>query len=557
LIHWSLVPSPWSLKKVLKIALAQTDFQVGHITANHDRILELIRQARDEQEADLLVLPELALTGYPPEDLVLRSGFMRRTEEALAEITDQVRGIDVLIGYPRGMGGKRYNSVSWLRDGRILGTYDKWDLPNYAVFDERRYFVPGTEPLVIEVAGVRVGVLICEDTWTPEAARAARQAGAQLLISANASPYYRRKHLDRGEVLKSRQAETGLPLIYLNCTGGQDELVFDGHSLAIDGEGQLSHPGPLCRESLLRVDFHAETGRFDYRHWPAGETADLPVIYAVLQRGLRDYVRKNKFSSVVFGLSGGIDSALTAVLAADALGPENVLAVMLPSRHTSELSLILATEQIDLLGLNYDNLSIEPIYQAMTGQLAEAFAGTRENFTEENLQARARGNLIMALSNKFGHLPLATSNKSELATGYSTIYGDMCGGFSPIKDVLKTLVYELADWRNGQGPAIPQGVIERPPSAELAPNQLDQDKLPPYSILDDIITRYVEQDQPISEIVAAGIDEATVRRVAGMVLAAEYKRRQGAPGPRITRKAFGRDRRYPITSGWRDSGIGS
>ncbi|MFP4277032.1 MAG: NAD+ synthase [Wenzhouxiangella sp.] len=539
---------------MLKIALAQTDFQVGHITANHDRIVELIRQARDVYGADLLVLPELALTGYPPEDLVLRSGFMRLTEETLADITDQVRGIDVLIGHPRRFGEQRFNSVSWLRDGQVLGTYDKWDLPNYAVFDERRYFVPGTEPLVIEVAGVRVGVLICEDTWTPEAARAARAAGAQLLISANASPYYRRKHLDRAEVLKSRQAETGLPLIYLNCVGGQDELVFDGHSLAIDADGCLSDPAPLCEEALLLLDFNADSGSFVYRHWPAGQTEDLPVIYAVLKRGLADYVRKNKFSSVVFGLSGGIDSALTAVLAADALGPDNVLAVMLPSRHTSELSLILASEQIACLGLQFHNLSIEPIYQAMTAQLAEPFAGTRENFTEENLQARARGNLIMALSNKFGHLPLATSNKSELATGYSTIYGDMCGGFSPIKDVLKTLVYELSVWRNGQGEAIPQGVIKRPPSAELAPNQLDQDKLPPYDVLDQIITRYVERDEPISEIVAAGIDEATVRRVAGMVLAAEYKRRQGAPGPRITRKAFGRDRRYPITSGWRDSG---
>ncbi|NDY96158.1 NAD+ synthase [Wenzhouxiangella limi] len=539
---------------MLKIALAQADFQVGHITANHDRILKLIRQARDEQGVDLLVLPELALTGYPPEDLVLRSGFMRRTEETLADITDQVRGIDVIIGHPRRHGEQRYNSVSWLRDGQVLGTYDKWDLPNYAVFDERRYFVPGTEPLVIEVAGVRVGVLICEDTWTPEAARAAREAGAQLLVSANASPYYRRKHLDRAEVLKSRHAETGLALIYLNCVGGQDELVFDGHSLAIDATGRLSEPAPLCEEALLRVDFDPDTGAFGYRDWPAGQTEDLPVIYAVLKRGLADYVRKNKFSSVVFGLSGGIDSALTAALAADALGPDNVLAVMLPSRHTSELSLILASEQINCLGLKFHNLSIEPIYQAMTTQLAEPFAGRPENFTEENLQARARGNLIMALSNKFGHLPLATGNKSELATGYSTIYGDMCGGFSPIKDVLKTLVYELAEWRNRQGEAIPQGVIERPPSAELAPDQLDQDKLPPYVVLDEIISRYVERDEPISEIVAAGIDEATVRRVAGMVLAAEYKRRQGAPGPRITRKAFGRDRRYPITSGWRDSG---
>ena len=542
---------------MLKIALAQADFQVGHITANQDRIVQLIGQARDEQGADLLVLPELALTGYPPEDLVLRSGFMRRTEEALAAIADQVRGIDVLIGHPRAYGDQRYNSVSWLRDGRVIGTYDKWDLPNYAVFDERRYFVPGDQPLVIEVSGVRVGVLICEDIWTPEAAKAAHAAGAQLLVSANASPFYQRKHLDRAEVLKSRHAQTGLPVIYLNCVGGQDELVFDGHSLAIDGVGQLSDPAPLCQSALLRVDFDAGSGRFGYRHWPAGETDDLPVVYSVLKRGLRDYARKNKFSSVVLGLSGGIDSALTAALAADALGPDNVLAVMLPSRHTSELSLILATEQIDQLGLRYDNISIEPIYQAMTSQLAEAFADTRENFTEENLQARARGNLIMALSNKFGHLPLATSNKSELATGYSTIYGDMCGGFSPIKDVLKTLVYELSEWRNAQSPAIPQGVIDRPPSAELAPNQLDQDKLPPYAVLDEIIARYVERDEPISEIVASGIDEAVVRRVAGMVLAAEYKRRQGAPGPRITRRAFGRDRRYPITSGWRDSGVGA
>ncbi len=540
---------------MLKIALAQADFQVGHITANHDRILDLVRDARDRLGAELLVFPELALTGYPPEDLLLRSGFMRRTQETLADIARHVQGIDVLIGYPRCEGEKRYNSLSWLRDGAVVGTYDKWDLPNYAVFDERRYFVSGAEPLVIQVSGVRVGVLICEDTWTPEAARAAQEAGAQLLISANASPYYQRKHLDRARTLQSRHAETGLPLIYLNCVGGQDELVFDGHSLAIDADGCLSDPAPLCEEALLRLDFDPASGCFHYLHWPKGETDDLPVIYAVLQLGLKDYVRKNKFSSVVFGLSGGIDSALTAALAADALGPENVLAVMLPSHHTSELSLILASEQIASLGLSFHNLSIEPIYQAMVAQLAEPFAGTRENFTEENLQARARGNLIMALSNKFGHLPLATSNKSELATGYSTIYGDMCGGFSPIKDVLKTLVYELSDWRNQTGEVIPQGVIDRPPSAELAPNQLDQDKLPPYPVLDEIITRYVEQDQPISEIVAAGIDESTARRVAGMVLAAEYKRRQGAPGPRITRKAFGRDRRYPITSGWRDSGV--
>jgi NAD+ synthase (glutamine-hydrolysing) len=540
---------------MLRIALAQDDFLVGHITGNRDRILEHIACARDEHQADLLVLPELALTGYPPEDLVLRPGFMRRSDEALVEIASAVHGIDVLIGHPRSEGDQRFNSISWLRDGRILGTYDKWDLPNYAVFDERRYFVHGDQPLVIEVKGVRVGVIICEDTWTPEASEAARAAGAQIIVSTNASPYYRSKHTDRARVLADRHTETGLPLIYLNCVGGQDELVFDGHSMAIDGQGTLSPPALLCEETLLLVDFDTSSGQLHYRHWPGGETEDLPVIYKVLRRGLRDYVLKNRFESVVFGLSGGIDSGLTAALAADALGPERVLGVMMPSRHTSELSLILATEQIELLGIGHENISIEPIYQAMTRQLAELFAGRRENFTEENLQARARGNIIMAVSNKFGHLPLATSNKSELATGYSTIYGDMCGGFSPIRDCLKHLVYELSNWRNSQSPAIPQGVIDRPPSAELRPNQTDQDSLPPYEVLDEIISRYVEQDQSIEEIVNVGIDEQVVRRVAGMVLAAEYKRRQGAPGPRITRKAFGRDRRYPITSGWRDSGI--
>jgi len=542
---------------MLKIALAQDDFLVGHITGNRDRILARVAEARDRHQADLILFPELALTGYPPEDLVLRPGFMRRTEDMLADITAAVRGIDVIVGHPRcGRGDQRYNALSWLRDGQLLGSYDKWDLPNYAVFDERRYFVHGDQPLVIEVAGVKVGVVICEDTWTPEAAAAARDAGAQIILSSNASPYYRRKHVDRAGVLEQRHAETGLPLVYLNCVGGQDELVFDGHSLFIDGDGVVSPPGPLCEDALLLIDFDPQSGDIRPVHWPTGETEELPVIYRVLQRGLRDYVLKNKFESVVFGISGGIDSSLTAALAADALGPDRVLGVMMPSRHTSELSLILGSEQIDLLGIQHDNISIEPVYQALLKQLAEPFAGRRENFAEENLQARARGTIIMALSNKLGHLPLATSNKSELACGYSTIYGDMCGGFSPIKDCLKGLVYDLANWRNAQSPAIPQGIIDRPPSAELRPDQTDQDSLPPYDVLDRIITAYVEQDWPIADIVALGIEEKLVRRVAGMVLAAEYKRRQGAPGPRITRKAFGRDRRYPITSGWRDSGIG-
>ena len=540
---------------MLKIALAQWDFPVGRLGENRDRILELAAIARDQHQADLIVFPELALTGYPPEDLVLRPGFMKRTEEICDEIVAAVNGIDVVLTYPRAEGDQRYNSAAWIREGRVLAVYDKWDLPNYAVFDERRYFVPGDQPMVIEVAGIKVGVIICEDTWTPEASAAAKAAGAQIIVSSNASPFYRDKHLDRAQVLTDRNRETGLPLLYLNCVGGQDDLVFDGHSIAIDARGELSRPAPSCEDALLFVDFHPEQGRLDYRHWPVGETDTLPVIYGVLKRGLKDYAAKNGFSSVVLGLSGGIDSALTAAIAADALGGEHVNAIMLPSRHTSELSLILATEQIDQMGLRHDNISIEPIYQASLKQLADAFAGRRPNIAEENLQARARGMLLMALSNKFGHLVLATSNKSELATGYSTLYGDMCGGYSPIKDCLKGLVYELCNWRNQQSPAIPQGVIDRPPSAELAPGQLDADNLPPYDVLDVIIEAYVERDESIEQIVAdTGLEEKTVRHVAGLVLAAEFKRRQGAPGPRITRKAFGRDRRYPISSDWHDSG---
>ena len=541
---------------MLKIALAQDDFLVGHITANRDLILELTRRARDELRADLVVFPELALSGYPPEDLVLRPGFMRRTEEVFAEIVAAVCGIDVVLGWPRMEENLRFNSVSWIRDGRVLGHYDKRELPNYAVFDEQRYFAAGKDPLVIEIGGIRIGVIVCEDTWVPEASRQASEAGAQLIVSANASPFYQHKHLDRGRVLGERWRETGLPLLYLNCVGGQDELVFDGHSLAIDGHGKLSQPASLCREELLLVGFDPGQGRLEYIDWPLGETDELPVAYSVLQRGLADYARKNGFSSLLLGLSGGIDSALTATLAADALGPEAVHAVMLPSRHTSELSLVLATEQIDLLGIHGDNISIEPLFQASLKQLENAFEGRTPGLAEENLQARARGMLLMALSNKFGHLLLATGNKSELAVGYSTLYGDMCGGYSPIKDCLKGMVYRLADWRNGCSPVIPQGVIDRPPSAELAPDQFDHDSLPPYPMLDRIIELYVEEDQPISNIVeATGLDEVMVRRVAGLVLRAEFKRRQGAPGPRITRKAFGRDRRYPITSGWHDSGI--
>ncbi len=541
---------------MLRIALAQDDFLVGHVTANRDLIVKLIGQARDEQRADLIVFPELALTGYPPEDLLLRPGFMRRTEEIFREIVSTVKGIDVVLPWPRSDGADRYNSAAWIRDARVLAVYDKWELPNYAVFDEQRYFSAGCRPMVVEVGGVKVGVVICEDTWSKQAVAASAAAGAQIVVSTNASPFYSGNHIDRGDMLKRRSAETGLPIVYLNCVGGQDELVFDGHSLAIDATGSLSVPAPLCEGRLLLLGFDPAGGALEYLDWPAGETEELSIVYGVLRRGLRDYVVKNGFGSCVLGLSGGIDSALTAALAADALGADAVHALMMPSRHTSELSLVLATEQIDMLGIHGDNISIEPIYRSSMQQLATAFAATREGLAEQNLQARARGMLLMALSNKFGHLVLATGNKSELAVGYSTLYGDMCGGFSPLKDCLKGLVYRLAIWRNGVSAAIPEGVIKRPPSAELAPGQKDQDTLPPYDVLDKVIDAYVERDGSILEIVeSTGIDEATVRRVAGMVLSAEVKRRQGAPGPQITRKAFGRDRRHPITSGCQDSGV--
>jgi len=540
---------------MLNIALAQYDFEVGHIGANRDLILDLINKARDAKNADLVVFPELAITGSPPEDLVLRRDFMHNTETVFREIVAAVQGIDVVLPWPRCEGGRRFNSAAWVREGRVVAIFDKQYPLCHAHFDDRRYFMTGNRAEVMELGGVRIGVVIGEQAFMDATVGAASQAGADLVISVNASAYDRGKHRDRQNMLRQRNAETGLPLIWLNCVGGQDELVFDGHSLAVDAAGEISAPAPLCERHLLVVGFEPERGGLVYRDWPEGETEELPAVYRVLQCGLRDYAHKNGFRSVLLGLSGGIDAALCAALAVDALGPEGVQAVMLPSRHTSELSLVLATEQIDLLGIHADNISIEPVFQASLQQLSSAFAGTRENTAEENLQASARGMLLMALSNKFGHLLLATGNKSELAVGSSTLYGDMCGVFSPLKDCLKGMVYRLAEWRNTRSPAVPAGVISRAPSAELAPNQTDQDRLPPYPVLDRIIEAYVEFDQPIADIVSAtGIDERTVRSVAGMVFSAEFKRRQGAPGPLISRKAFGGNRRYPITSGWDERG---
>ena len=537
---------------MIRLALAQYDFLVGDITGNLRKASGLINAAR-ESGADLLLFPELALTGYPPEDLLLRPGFLRTTSQAVESLAAAVSGLDVIIGHPWAIEGKRYNTASWIRNGAIIGQYHKQCLPNYAVFDERRYFTPGTEPLVIDLKGHRLGVIICEDSWDPGPANQAKQQGAEMLLVPNASPYRDSKLKAREEMFSKRHGDTGLPMAYCNLTGGQDELVFDGRSMLMDRNGKLSMPGPLCEEALLLADYNTITGQFAPVDWSTPPQDQLAEIYQVLVCGLGDYVRKNGFSDVVFGLSGGIDSALTLAVAADALGADHVHTVMMPSRHTSGLSIELAQQQAVTMGVDHRCIGIEPAFEALQMLMEPSFAGLDADVSEENLQARIRGNIVMALSNKFGWLPLATSNKSELAVGYCTIYGDMCGGYGPLLDCFKTRVYDLARYRNSQGQVIPEEVMTRAPSAELRPNQSDQDSLPPYDILDQVLHRYVELDWSISKITEAGFDEELVRRVARLVLLNEYKRRQAPPGVRITHRAFGRDRRYPITSGWREA----
>jgi NAD+ synthase (glutamine-hydrolysing) len=537
---------------MIRIALAQQDFLVGDIDGNLHKVLDTIETARSAK-AHLVLFPELAITGYPPEDLLLRPGFLKRNSESIKQLISNVHGIDVVVGHPWAENGNRYNAVSWVRNGEIIGQYFKQLLPNYAVFDERRYFSPGSDPLVVDLNGCRTGIIICEDSWEPGPARLARDAGAELLLIPNASPYRHDKLVARRRMLKDRVGETGMAIVYGNLVGGQDELVFDGRSMLADRDGTLSNPGPLCEDAVLMVEYDPGSGKLIPDNWGTAPADQEAEIYMVLLRGLRDYVHKNGFTDVTFGLSGGIDSALTLALAVDALGSDRVHTVMMPSRHTSGLSIELAQEQAVGLGVDHRCISIEPAFEALLTVLGPSFDGLEPDLTEENLQARARADIVMALSNKFGWLPLSTSNKSEAAVGYTTIYGDMCGGLGPLLDCFKTRVYALANYRNSISHAIPQKVIDRPPSAELRPDQADQDSLPPYDVLDEILLRYVELDWSIGKIVAEGFDEGTVRRVAGMVLRNEYKRRQAAPGIRITSRAFGRDRRYPITSGWRDA----
>lgn len=540
----------------LRIAMAQFDFPVGAVERNAERIGQMILEARDEFGADVVLFPELAISGYPPEDLLMRPSFLADCERALQAVARHATGIVAVVGWPESAGSVLYNSASVLRDGRVERTYRKRELPNYNVFDERRYFHvdPDGEPCVVEVKGVPVGVLVCEDLWFAEPIADTVRAGAELVLVPNASPYGRGKHAERDGTLSDRIAETGAAIAYLNVVGGQDALVFDGASLVADGDGAI-HPAAVAfSDQWLVVDYDAASRRFSPVVWvDDGDESVDALAWRAVTRGVRDYCGKNGFTSAWVGLSGGLDSSVVLAMAVDALGAENVTAVRLPSRYTADLSNDLAAEQCKALGVRMLTLPIEAPFQGFLDTLSEVFAGREPDVTEENLQSRIRGAMLMALSNKFGGLLLTTGNKSEYAVGYATIYGDMCGGYAPIKDLYKTEVYGLAKWRNtvGGAPVIPRGVISRPPSAELRENQTDQDSLPAYDVLDAILLRFVDYEQSRDEIVAAGFDAAMVDKVLRLVRASEWKRHQAAPGPKVSRRAFGRERRYPISNGYR------
>lgn len=535
----------------MRIALAQLNTRVGAIDENSEEVVVAAREARDRLGCDLVLFPELALSGYPPEDLLLHRGLRDRVAAAFARVVADVEGITLCVGVPEYDADRIYNSAAVLRDGKIVARHRKWVLPNYAVFDEKRYFDPGEEATTFELGGVRFGVVICEDAWYPEPCRAAAAAGAEVLLVINGSPYHRRQREDRDETIAARARENGLPIVYLNMVGGQDELVFDGGSFAVDAEGSVAFRAPQFSAGLHVVELDT-SGRAP-TILPQAIARELPRAegtYEALTLGTRDYVEKNGFPGVILGLSGGVDSALTLCVAVDALGAERVLAVMMPSRYTSEMSLEDAAEQARILGVRHEVLPIEPIFEAVLGALDPLFAGRPPDSTEENIQARCRGILLMAISNKLGSMLLSTGNKSEMAVGYATLYGDMAGGFAPLKDCSKTLVYELARYRNARSAAIPPRVIEREPSAELAPDQKDSDSLPAYEVLDPILEAFIERDQSVEQISAAGFDHETVVRVLQLVKRAEYKRRQAPPGVRVSSRAFGRDWRYPITSGY-------
>lgn len=536
----------------INIALAQINVLVGGIERNVDQIIAFAERARDELGSDLMVCSELVLTGYPPEDLLLRPGFNTRVEQQLARLCESVRGIDLVVGYPRKTVAGLCNVGALIEDGKITQEYAKMELPNYAVFDEKRYFVAGDQSCVFDYKGVRLGLTVCEDIWQQGPVEKAVADGAEVILNINGSPYHANKIAERRAMVCARSKKLQTPVIYVNQIGGQDELVFDGASFATDGNGEVVHQMASFSEALSSITLQKTNQAIDVSGTEmVAESPYLESIYNALVLGVRDYVTKNGFSGVVIGLSGGIDSALTTTIAADALGPENVDVIMMPFRYTSDISKEDAYLEAKALGVTYHVVSIEPMYDAFVAQLAPIFAGREADTTEENIQARCRGLTLMAYSNKTGRMVLTTGNKSEMSVGYATLYGDMVGGYNAIKDVPKVLVYELAKYRNTLSPVIPERVITREPSAELKPDQIDSDSLPPYEILDPILELYVEQDCPPREIVEQGYAAEYVSQVIRMVDRNEYKRRQAAPGVRITKRAFGRDRRYPITSGFK------
>jgi NAD+ synthase (glutamine-hydrolysing) len=538
----------------VKIGLAQLNTHVGAIDTNTEKVLTTARRARDEFNCDLVVFPELTLSGYPPEDLLLHGGMRRRVEAALEEVRRGADGIGVYVGFPEYADDVIYNSGALFCDGVELARHRKQALPNYAVFDEKRYFKSGGEPTVVDFRGAKLGLTICEDTWESGPCAAAREAGADAILVMNGSPYHTESQRDREKALSARARENSIPLVYVNMVGGQDELVFDGGSMVMDASGSVVFRAPAFEGDLYVAELRKTPGGLEP---VAGDVADLlPVaasVYSALVLGTRDYVDKNGFDSVVLGLSGGIDSALTLCVAVDALGADRVHAVMMPSRYTSEMSLEDSAGQANTLGVDYDTLSIEPMFDVTLSVLEELFAGREPDATEENIQARCRGILLMAISNKTGKMLLTTGNKSEMAVGYATLYGDMAGGFAPLKDCSKTLVYELARYRNeisDGAPVIPERVITREPSAELRADQKDSDSLPDYEILDAILEAFIEKDHSVDQITEQGFDREVVVRVLQLVKRNEYKRRQAPPGVRVSSRAFGRDWRYPITSGY-------
>jgi NAD+ synthase (glutamine-hydrolysing) len=541
----------------MRIAAAQLNQTVGDFDGNARRIIDAAKAAA-AAGANLLLTPELSICGYPPEDLLLRPAFHERAASALDRIVAETAALDLalLVGMPVIEAGQRFNSAVLIERGQIRGRYSKRELPNYGVFDERRYFREDGTPFVFECLGLKFGVLICEDFWFRHAPRAAVEAGAQVLLVLNASPFHMGKQDLRVDVARANVTSLGVPMVAANLVGGQDELVFDGLSFALSATGALRVQAPFCEPALMIVDLVAPADQGGAPEFQPGQL-QLPSpieeqVYRALVLGVRDYVGKNGFPGALIGMSGGIDSALTLAIAVDALGPERVRAVMMPSPYTAEISWIDSRDMVARLGVRYDEIAIAQCFDAFKSTLAGEFAGLAEDTTEENLQARIRGTLLMALSNKFGSIVLTTGNKSEMAVGYCTLYGDMAGGFAVIKDIAKTLVYRLALWRNTRQPVIPERIITRAPSAELRPGQTDQDSLPPYEVLDAIMQAYMEDDRGIEAIVADGHPRAAVEKVVRLIAISEYKRRQAPVGIRVTHRAFGRDWRMPITSRFRE-----